>query len=118
MNLKKLKVYRLIFLFLAYLGWLIVLVIMALYVYDFLELNINVIWGYVTLYSLIPVGVAIYEYLSYNIAVGRIQKNLEDLRSSQKFCYSCGKDIDSHEKLITCPNCKVNLNISEFILDR
>lgn len=116
MNLKLLKFFRLYLLFFAIIGWLSVFIIMALYTYELLTFDINTIWGFISVLSLMPVGAALFQYLFFNIVADRIKKNIEEFRNSQKFCYFCGQEITSHKKLITCAECKANLNILDILL--
>jgi len=116
MDLKSFKIFGLILLILAYIGWLSVFIIMALYIFESLTFDISIVWGFISLFSIMPAGAALFQYIFCNFVTMRIRKNIEDLRNTQKYCYYCGEEITSHTKLMTCPECNANLNISEILL--
>lgn len=115
MNLRTFKIFGIILLMFAYIGWLSIFIILALYIFGFLTFDISIIWGFITAFSIMPVCAALFQYIFFSYVIGRIRKNIEDLKNIQKFCYSCGEKITTLKKIKTCPKCNANLNISEIM---
>ncbi|MFX1429153.1 MAG: hypothetical protein ACFFCY_03185 [Promethearchaeota archaeon] len=116
MNLRLYRIFGLVLLIFGCVGWLSIFIIMVLYILESIAFDLSFILGFISMFSFMPIGVALFQYLFSNFIFGRIRKNLEVFRNIQKFCYSCGEEIPPTGKVITCPRCNANLNVSEILL--
>jgi hypothetical protein len=115
MNLKGIKIFRLIFFLLALIGWILVFIFMALYNYELLKINRSMLWGFIIMFSAFPLFIALFDYTFFNIIIREFQKNIKNYRRSQKYCYSCGIEIVDFKTLKECPECNANLDFLKFL---
>ncbi|MBA7535408.1 hypothetical protein ES705_27661 [subsurface metagenome] len=116
MSLKVYKIYGIIYLLFALIGWIGAFIIMASYTYGLFEFTKEVLWGFIILFSSFPLATAIYDYFFFNMFIGKIQKNISNFSKSQNYCYSCGTEISDSKTLKKCPECNANLEFLDFLL--
>ncbi len=116
MSLKIYKIYSIIYLLSAIIGWICVFIIMASYTYGLLKFNRESLWGFIILFTSFPLASAIYDYFFFNMFIRKIQKNINNFIKSQNYCYSCGTAISDYKTLKKCPECNANLEFLDFLL--
>ena len=89
---------------------------MASYTYGLFKFNKEMLWGFMILFSSLPLATAIYDHFFIHMFIGKIQKNISSFTKSQNYCYSCGKEISDYKTLKKCPECNANLEFLDFLL--
>jgi len=69
---------------------------------------ITIIWLLITFFF------SVMSFLGFEYALDRVEKNANQFREIQNFCYACGTEIRDSKTAKTCPKCNSSLDFESI----